>query len=153
MKITAYDLAHRFLGLQEAPGAVDNPQVLAMLQLDQSWPEADSVPWCSAFVNYICWLLRLPRSRSLRARSWLLVGHTVAIEDARPGFDLVVLKRDGLSEPGPDVLKASGHVGFFAGCEFEAVEVLGGNQGDAVSLRRYPTVRILGVRRLLCSEG
>jgi len=64
-----YELAQRFVGLKEVSGNMANPQIMAMLQLDADWPRDDSVPWCSAFVNYIAWLMRLPRSKSLRARS------------------------------------------------------------------------------------
>lgn len=149
MEITAYDLAQRFVGIAEAPGAPSNPHVLAMLKLDQSWPEGDDVAWCSAFTNYIAWLLRLPRSKSLRARSWLLVGTPVALEDAKPGFDVVIFKRGGGNQPGPEVIEAQGHVAFFAGIEGEDVVLsLGGNQSDRISISRYPVSRVLGVRRL-----
>src|SRR5688500_8928758 len=93
LEISAYDLAGRFVGIKEVPGTTANPQILAMLQLDDDWPKDDSVPWCSAFTNYIAWLLRLPRSKSLLARSWLAVGEVVSLEDAIPGFDVVVFKR------------------------------------------------------------
>ena len=69
MNITAFELAQRFVGVKEIPGSESNPMVLSMLRLDQAWPEGDEVPWCSAFVNYIAWLLRLPRSKALNARS------------------------------------------------------------------------------------
>ena len=59
MQVTAFDLAQRFVGVKEAPGSADNPQVLAFLKLDDEWPERDEVAWCSAFANYIAWLLRL----------------------------------------------------------------------------------------------
>ena len=35
----AFDLAQRFVGIQEVGGQVDNPQIMAMLKLDNSWPE------------------------------------------------------------------------------------------------------------------
>ena len=88
-----------------------------VLKLDDEWPDGDEVPWCSAFMNYICWLLRLPRSKSLRARSWLSVGTPIDISDARPGFDVVILKRGIGRQPGPDNLTATGHVALFAGLE------------------------------------
>lgn len=145
--ITPFQLAKRFKGMQEVSGSVSNPQILAMLKLDNTWPEDDSVPWCSAFVNYIAFLLGLRRTKSLRARSWLLE-KTVTRSDAQVGFDLVVLKRGGNLQPGPDVIEAPGHVGFFSGFEHTTVKVLGGNQGDTVSIIRYPKKRILGIRRL-----
>jgi hypothetical protein len=53
IELTAYDMAQRFVGVTEIPGTKDNSQILAMLRLDQQWPENDEVPWCSAFMNYI----------------------------------------------------------------------------------------------------
>ena len=41
MRITAFDLAQRFVGVREIPGGEDNPHVLAMLRLDDGWPEND----------------------------------------------------------------------------------------------------------------
>lgn len=145
IEVTAFDLAQRFVGLKEVAGAVSNPQILAMLRLDDDWPTDDAVPWCSAFVNYICWLLRLPRSKSLAARSWLPIGQVVSNESvAVPGFDIVILSREG--NP------LSGHVGFYAGFDVvdtRRVYVLGGNQNNQVSVEPFHYSRVIGVRRLL----
>lgn len=148
MVTTPYAIAERFVGTKETPGLASNPMVLAMLHLDATWPKGDDTPWCSAFLNFIAWLLRLPRSKSLAARSWLAVGTPVPIEQAEPGFDVVVLQRGTGKQPGASVLNAPGHVGFFAGLEGKDVLVLGGNQGDQVSIARFPVSRVLGVRRL-----
>jgi uncharacterized protein (TIGR02594 family) len=151
--VTPYDLAMRFVGIREVNGASANPHILAMLRLDQEWPEDDAVPWCSAFANYIAWLLRLPRSKDLRARSWLLVGRPIELEEAEPGFDVVVMTRGGADQPGPDVINAPGHVGFYAGTEQTKVLVLGGNQHDSISIDRYAKTRVLGVRRISGPQG
>jgi uncharacterized protein (TIGR02594 family) len=148
IEITAFELAERFIGTSEVVGVASNPQVLAMLQLDERWPVGDDVPWCSAFVNYICWLLRLPRSKGLSARSWLQVGSSVYDDMASVGFDVVVLKRGKGEQPGPEVIKAPGHVGFFAGTEGNEILVLGGNQGDAVNVSRFNKDLVLGIRRI-----
>lgn len=148
ISITAFEVAQRFVGIREIPGRDNNNQILAMLKLDDPWPSGDEVPWCSAFVNYIAWLLRLPRSKSLRARSWLTIGLSVELADAEVGFDVVVLKRDGDDQPGPEVLDAGGHVGFFAGTDENQILVLGGNQSDSVKVSPYPKSRLLGIRRL-----
>jgi len=111
---------------------------------------------CSAFVNGIAWELRLPRSKSAMARSWLGVGQAVeAVEGfpsgpqiSRIGFDVVVLMRGSGDQPGPDIVDAPGHVGFFGGWDGGRVNVLGGNQGNAVSVQSFPKDRILGIRRL-----
>jgi uncharacterized protein (TIGR02594 family) len=148
MKITAYDLAARFTGLKEVSGPLANPQIMAMLKLDGKWPKDDSVPWCSAFVNYIAWLLRLPRSKSLRARSWLQVGRPVGVYKAAPGFDVAILSR-GADPPGPEVIEAPGHVGFYAGANAGRLMLLGGNQSDSVGINFYADRRLLGIRRLI----
>lgn len=143
----AFELAQRFVGSKEVGGQVDNPMILAMLKLDNSWPENDEVPWCSAFANYICWLARLPRSKDLRARSWLTIGKGISLDDAEAG-DIIVLQRGKGVQPGADVIDAPGHVGFYAGRFGEFIEILGGNQADQVKISRYPKSRLLGVRRL-----
>ncbi len=135
--ITPYDLAQRFVGVKETPGATSTPLVLAMLQLDDTWPASDAVPWCSAFTNWIAWLLRLPRSKSLAAKSWLTVGRPITLEEAQPDSDIVVLTRLG-----------GGHVAFFAGLQGDDVLLLGGNQKDSVCVEAFPKADVLGVRRL-----
>lgn len=149
MEITAYDLASRFIGLKDVRGPVHNAHVLAMLRLDVPSVQDDETPWCSAFLNYVCWLLRLPRSKSLLARSWLSVGLPISPSEASVGYDVVVLSRGPLPQPGPLELDAPGHVGFFSFSDLRDVYVLGGNQGDQVSVAPYVRERVLGVRRLL----
>jgi len=154
MNITALEIAQRFVGLKEVKGTTANPAILAMLKLDSDWPADDEVPWCSAFVNYIAWLLHLPRSKSLRARSWLDVGVPVLLDRAQPGFDIVVLNRAGGS---PDVNERNGpgHVGFFLNASMSVpdgqtyITILGGNQGDMVSIQKYKVDDLLSVQRLL----
>lgn len=142
-----FAIAERFTGSTEVDGSVSNPQILAMLKLDAEWPGDDEVPWCSAFVNYVAWLARCPRSKDLRARSWLRVGIGITIDQAEPG-DVVVLKRGVGVQPGPDVYDAPGHVGFYAGQTGELVEVLGGNQSNSVKISRYVQTNILSIRRI-----
>lgn len=141
MKITAYKIAQRFIGMKEVSGTVDNPQILAMLKLDADWPEHDEVPWCSAFVNYVAWILSLPRSKSLMARSWETVGIPIPWAVARPAWDVVILSRSGNPE--------LGHVGFYANIIRNEVYVLGGNQDNAVSVESYSADRIVDIRRLI----
>lgn len=150
IRTTAYKMAQRFVGVSEVPGSMDNPLVLAMLRLDFNWPTSDEVPWCSGFCNFVCWLLNLPRSHSLLARSWLSVGTPIDIEEARPAFDVVVLSRGDGPQPGPLNHTAPGHVGFFSELnpENDQVMLLSGNQNNKVSYSYYPADRVLGVRRL-----
>ena len=137
---TAFELAQRYVGIRELAGEKDHPLILWWLRLcNVGEPmEHDETPWCSAFVNGICWELRLPRSKSAAARSWLQVGTVLQMSDATPGYDLVILERG----------QTGGHVGFYAGQSPNTVSLLAGNQGDAVSVASFPRNRILGLRRL-----
>lgn len=146
-----FDLAQRYIGTAEVGGSIDNPIILAALKLDLDWGDTevhDEIPWCSAWANWIAWHCRAPRSKSVRARSWLEVGRGIHLDQAEPG-DIIVLKRGKGDQPGPDVINAPGHVGFYAGRSGDLIEVLGGNQSDTVKVSRYPAKRLLGVRRLL----
>lgn len=152
MRVTLADLAERFVGMKEVQGAGTNAQILAMLRLDQDWPATDEVPWCSAFVNYLAWLLRLPRSKSLAARSWLSIGTPVRLDEAKRGFDVCVFQRSGqdpdeVNHP-PYRTDLPGHVAVFVKFVGKNVYVYGGNQGDQVSLVGYPTTQLLAIRRL-----
>lgn len=155
MNIDAFTLAQRYIGIAEL-GRRDHPLIQWWLSLCTGFntDSPDEVPWCSAFVNGMAWELRLPRSKSAAARSWLTVGRGIDSSEARPGWDVVILKRGGANQPGPEVLNAQGHVGFFAGWEDgrqakARVLVLAGNQGNAVSVAPFPWAQVLGLRRLI----
>ena len=162
--MTPFDLAARWQGLREVEGIANNPAIVTMLRIGAaghdnelaallgSWPGDDETPWCGGFCSFSAWLARVDRPKpGLRARSWLTAGRHIPLGQARIGLDVVVLKRGGSAQPGPEVLQAPGHVGFYAGhdeARMEWIELLGGNQGDRVCVARYPYERILGVRRL-----
>lgn len=147
---TAYDLAMRHVGIREFSGDKDHPLVQWWLSLcGYDLDTHDEVPWCSAFVNGMAWLLNLPRTKSAAARSWLALGTPIiSLTDCRAAYDVVILKRGGGDQPGPDVLQAQGHVGFFAGFQGGNLLILGGNQSNGVQIDSFPRERLLGIRRL-----
>ena len=151
MNTTAFSLAQRYVGIKELAGNKNHPLIQWWLALcGFSFDTPDETPWCSAFINGIAWMLRLPRSKSAAARSNLLVGRPIPLAEAKPEFDVVILKRGTGTQPGPEVTSgAPGHVGFFAGLEGEHVLILGGNQSDGVMIQRFPVADVLGVRRLV----
>lgn len=150
--MTPFELGQRFVGeIREQPGAVDHPFVQWAFSLCAGYglDEPDETPWCSAWLNAVCWLLRRPRSKSAAARSWLAVARGVGLADAQIGEDIIVLSRGLGPQPGPETLAAPGHVGLYAGRdEAGRVLVLAGNQGQGVSVAAFPVTRILGIRRL-----
>ena len=147
--MNTYTLAMRFMGLGELEGNANNGFIQwahSLCGLDPDTP--DETPWCSSFANAIAWILAKPRSGSAAARSWLDVGEPVSLADARLG-DVVIFKRGKDPQPGPEVTRgAPGHVAFFAGMSGGDVLALGGNQGDKVSIARYPAASVIGVRRI-----
>jgi len=148
MEITPYQIAHNFIGVREIPGIVSNPLIVAMGHIDNKWITDDDVAWCSSFVNFVCFCLGIQRTKSARARSWLKVGAPVLIKDATVGWDIVIIKRGQGQQPGPEVMNAPGHVGFYAGHTQDKITLLAGNQGNQVSLASFPIDSILGIRRL-----
>jgi uncharacterized protein (TIGR02594 family) len=138
-----YELASRFIGLREVPGHVNNPQIMAMLQLDQSWPDSDEVAWCSAYVNYVAWLAGYERSKSLRARSWMLVG----LESPYPQRGDGVVLRQNLSDPGKEVVEYPGHAGFLDRIVLK-YWVLAGNQNNEICVAPFDPRLVISVRRL-----
>lgn len=141
--MTLYELAHRLVGeVQERPLAADHPAIRWFHLTTTLGEQPDEVPWCSSFVNWCAWILRLPRSKSAAARSWLEIGESVPLGDARVGWDIVVFARGASA--------TAGHVGVFAGVTQDgtSVRVIGGNQTNAVTVASYPSDRVLGVRRL-----
>jgi uncharacterized protein (TIGR02594 family) len=152
IETTPYSIAQRYIGLEELQDqGQDHPFIQWCFSLcGMGMNTKDEVPWCAAFMQHGPWELRLPRSKSAAARSWLQVGTPVPLERAVVGFDIVVLQRGDGKQPGPEVIAAPGHVGLFAGLEENGkyVLLLGGNQGDMVNISRFNSKRVLGVRRL-----
>lgn len=152
---TLFDEAMRFVGeVMELPGQSHDPFIQWCFMCCSGFgPNTpDEVPWCSAFVNRMAWLQRLPRSKSAMARSWLTVGQAVEREKAVVGYDVVVLERGVGKQPDASVLDAPGHVGIYAGMETShgpyMVMVLGGNQKNGVTVQAFPVGKVLGIRRI-----
>lgn len=149
--MTLYDHAQRYIGeIRELRAAGDHHPYIqwCLMSCGFGHEAADEVPWCSAFLNRLAWDLRLPRSKSAAARSWLAVGRPITLPDAKAGYDVVILQRGEGEQPGPEVIAAPGHVGLFAGLAGSHVLILGGNQSDGVTIAPFPQTRVLGVRRL-----
>ena len=140
---TLYELGQRFVGhVIERPGPdQDHPFIRWCHSLTTYGEAGDHVPWCSSFLNALCWLHGLPRTRSAAARSWLTVGQVITLEEAEPAYDVVILRRG--SSP------TAGHVGLYSGREASRVYLLGGNQGDAVTVAPFLSSKVIGVRRLM----
>jgi uncharacterized protein (TIGR02594 family) len=149
LAVNPFDILQRYVGLKELKEqGKDHPWIQWCFTLcGYGMNTPDSVPWCSAALQHPFWELRLPRSKSAAARSWLTVGRAINLTIATVGYDVVILKRAGDTR-GPEVLDAPGHVGLYAGTDAGRVLVLAGNQGDQVSVLGWPFDQMLGIRRV-----
>lgn len=137
--MTPFDIARSYIGLREGPGSENNPVIMAMYaSVGHTYVEHDSVAWCAAFVGHCLETAGIRSTRKLTARSYLEWGVPVEVSDAQPG-DIGVIPRGTSSW--------QGHVFFVDRIEGHWVWGLGGNQDDAVTVKRYPVSKLIGVRR------
>ena len=135
---TAYDLAKAEVGTVEwAKG--DNPKVVAYFK-DSGNPGVmdDETAWCAAFVGAMLRRAGVKSTGALNARSYLDWGTPVDRKNAQPG-DVVIFKRGNSSW--------QGHVAFFVKDRGALIDVLGGNQSNAVNVKGYQSAALLGIRR------
>lgn len=129
------DVASSHVGLKEVPGKGNNPKIVTMYA-ECGHPEIkqDETAWCAAFTGACLARVGLPNTGSLAARSYLKYG--IALDKPRKGC-IVVLKRGAGWQ---------GHVGFYVGHTSTHIKILGGNQGNAVSIASFPKSQLLGYR-------
>ena len=140
------EVAINEFGVKEIKGPQHNNRIIEYAQESKiNWIHDDETPWCSTFMNWVALQAGLSNSKSAAARSWLNVGFEVP--NPEPG-DVVVFWRESIHS-------RKGHVGIYMGFskDHTRVYVLGGNQGDAVSISAYPAERILSFRRLTASSS
>ena len=130
------DAAWGDFGVAEIAGARDNTRVVRYYA-DVGHPQVDNdeVAWCAAFLGACLERSGFRSTRSLMARSYLGWGEPAA--DPRYGA-IAVFSRG--SDP------RLGHVGFLVGETAADIILLGGNQGDTVSVQAFPRARLLGLR-------
>lgn len=119
------------LGTAELPGAKHNPRIIAYHASTRLAAKTDETPWCSSFANWVMIEAGYTATRSAAASSWLSYG----IRTRGRRGTIVVLSRPG-----------GHHVGFVAGMTRTHVWILGGNQGNAVSIAPYSLARVLQFR-------
>lgn len=126
--------ARGYLGVRETPGKATTPVIARWLRELRAWWSDDETAWCGVFVAAVMREenVKLP-SHWYRARAWLDFG--VQITEPVVGC-IVVFARGG-----------SGHVGFVAGVDEQGrLMVIGGNQGNAVTVAPFDRARVLGYR-------
>ena len=136
------DHAFRHQGLKEAKGSANNPTILSWakelgIKILGIVYNADATAWCGLFVAHCLKeagidLLKMDKQTiAIRAKAWATWGvHT----PPRYGC-ILVFERPG-----------GGHVGFYVGEDSKYYYVLGGNQGDMVSVMKIERSRMIATR-------
>lgn len=125
-------IARSYLGVKEIRGPKHNSTIQRWLRELKAWWTDDETPWCGVFVAGVLNECGLPYPKEYyRALSWLNAGRR--IERAAVGCVVVFVRQGG------------GHVGFVVGeDEYGRLMVLGGNQGNQVSIAPFDRSRVRG---------
>lgn len=122
-------------GIAETPGPQNTPVIMGWAkELKIDYYKADETPWCGLFASIVMARAGRPIAKDpLRALSWAEWGVPVTI----PMYgDILTFKRDG-----------GGHVGLYAAEDDQFYYVLGGNQGDKVSISPKRKETLFAARR------
>lgn len=121
-------LARGLIGTVEVPGPKNNPRVVDFYEeAGHAEIHSDAVPWCAAFVGAVLKRAGIKGSGSLAARSYEAWGQPLKV----PLLGAVAVKK----RAGGGWV---GHVGFVVGASPTQIILLGGNQGDKVSVASFP---------------
>ena len=122
-------------GTTEVVGIKNNPVIMSWAEeLSLKQYNNDDIPWCGLYIGVI--MKRAGRQvvkDPLWARNWANFG--VAVKEPMLG-DVLVFSRE-----------SGGHVGLYIGEDKASYHVLGGNQGNAVSVTRILKERLIASRR------
>lgn len=129
--------ARTLVGQKEIKGPKHNSVILRMWEAIKRPYRNDETPWCAACVGYCLEESGIRSTRSEAARSY----QNWDVKLDKPVVGCVVVfwrgNRNGFS----------GHVGFVVGVQANGnLLVLGGNQGDQVSIRAFTKDRVLSYR-------
>jgi uncharacterized protein (TIGR02594 family) len=130
--------AQSLVGIREVPGKGNNATIMGWAKklgakiLGITYA-ADSVPWCGLYAAHVMDHAGIkPPPIAVRASEWGKWGRKLV--NPRPGCILTFTREGG------------GHVGFYVGEDDTHLHVLGGNQGDAVSVTRIAKTRLSEMR-------
>jgi uncharacterized protein (TIGR02594 family) len=130
--------ARSLIGVREIPGARHSPTILGWAQKLGAkvlgiTVKDDETPWCGLFCAHVMDRVGIhPPPIAVRASSWGMWGRKLL--HPRPGCILTFVREGG------------GHVGFYVGEDATHLHVLGGNQGNAVSITRIAKARLSEMR-------
>lgn len=129
--------AVKLFGTKELSGKENNPVILGWAQEIGGWVGSfykdDGTPWCGLFVGLCAKRAGIPFGQKLLgAKNWESWGTPAKYPMLG---DVLIFTREG-----------GGHVGLYVAEDKEAYHVLGGNQGDQVSIARIAKDRLYVAR-------
>lgn len=151
-------IATRELGVTELSLALASDRILDYFYFSsltntryESRIVSDEVPWCAAFVAYVLTTAAIRLSHNTLLAKSFVSAFIANYGPFRSGYisdlsfmDIVILNR------GNDPLY--GHVGFYLGSDPNKPTeflLMGGNQGNQVSIKSYPIADVHGCRLLI----
>jgi len=128
--------AVKMLGTKEVVGPVHNPEILRWAEVVglKNVYKQDEIPWCGLAMAYAAHMAGTTVVvNPLWALNWAKYG--TEVKEPMLG-DILTFKRDG-----------GGHVGMYVGEDKDCYHVLGGNQGNAMTVTRIVKTRLYKARR------
>ena len=122
---------------------VSNPTVERYIDKVEGHPlSAIDTPWCAYFIGAKLEYNGIACSKSGMARSYLKWGNQIDKHDDSKWKcgDIVIFWRGSPNG-------SAGHVAFLLHWDETNVYVLGGNQGDKVTIQRFPRTKVIGIAR------
>lgn len=137
------EIAKKEVGVGEIVGHQNNPRILQYHDETSLNASDDETSWCSSFANWVMKQAGLKGTNNAAARSWLNWGKSIPI----PRVGCIVVFERGNSG-------WQGHVALYINQDDHGnLQVLGGNQGNKVSIANYPKSKLLGYRWPTEKEG
>lgn len=133
-------LARQYIGLKEIPGKKNNQTIVGWWKkIFSPWFTDDETPWCAAFVGAMLADAGLPNTKSAAALSYSKYG--INVGGPKLGAIAYLARTNAKGQ------LVGGHVAFVVGKNAKnQILLLGGNQGDMVSIKAFDRSRILGYR-------
>ncbi len=127
-------IAYKELGQAEIPGPLENPHIVEYFKAiaEKNTYRDDVNEWASAFVEWSLNHAGIEGPKFYDPMDWIEWG--IGLEKPILGC-IVIMSFNGLH-----------HVGFYFGGDDDSVQILGGNENDAVRIYRYPKSSVFGYR-------
>lgn len=130
-------------GVQEVVGKGSNRTIMAwrdelnLAGVKITGYSDDDIPWCGLFAAILCFRRIKDAAEVVKDPLWARNWSKYGTKSPEPSLgDILVFERPG-----------GGHVGFYVAEDSTAYHVLGGNQGNRVSITRIAKNRMLACRR------